>query len=76
MTTAPLPPAAVTRPVVIEVPSPIRRTPLSSRTEERSPVPRAAFPRPRELAMSWLMVASTAAFFGMVAALLMRWWMG
>ncbi|XXX77809.1 hypothetical protein WMF30_03415 [Sorangium sp. So ce134] len=74
---APITPAAVTRPVVIEVRSPpIRRTPLSSETEGCSPVARAVAPRSRELAVSWLLVASIAAFSGMVAALLTRWWMG
>ncbi|XXT19279.1 hypothetical protein WME94_54550 [Sorangium sp. So ce429] len=81
MTTAPLPPApiaptTITRPVVIEVPAPIRRTPQFSGAEERSPAARAVAPRPHALAVSWLFVAATAAFFGMVGALLMRWWLG
>jgi hypothetical protein len=80
--TAPLPPAVsapavFTRPVAIEVPCPpIRRTPRSSAAEARSPAAQGVVPGPRDRAVSWLLVASTAAFFGMVAALLTRWWMG
>ncbi|XXY52603.1 hypothetical protein WME91_15850 [Sorangium sp. So ce269] len=80
--TAPLPPAplalaAVTRPVVIDVPSPpVRRRALSAEADQRSPAARAVVPRLREPALAWLLVALTAAFFGMVAAVFTRWWMG
>ncbi|AGP34095.1 hypothetical protein BE04_47435 [Sorangium cellulosum] len=79
--TAPLPPAPIapqvaTQPIVIEVLCPpVRRAPRPSRAES-PPRVRAVAPHFRQLAVSWLIVASIAAFFGMVAALLMRWWVG
>ncbi|WP_438033321.1 hypothetical protein [Sorangium sp. So ce204] len=79
---APVAPAAVTRPVVtrpivIEVPCPpVRRAPRSDPTEERACSARALAPRPPAPVASWLAVAATAAFFGMVGALLMRGWLG
>lgn len=84
MATAPLPvaPAAVTRPVatrplVIEVPCPpVRRAPRSDPTEERASSAQALAPRPAAPVASWLAVAATAAFFGMVGALLVQRWLG
>lgn len=84
---APVAPAAVTRPVVtrpivtrpivIEVPCPpVRRAPRSDPTEGRACSARALAPRPPAPVASWLAVAATAAFFGMVGALLMRGWLG
>lgn len=79
---APVAPAAVTRPVVtrpivIEVPCPpVRRAPRSDPTEERASSAQALAPRPPAPVASWLAVAATAAFFGMVGALLMRGWLG
>ncbi|WP_437619602.1 hypothetical protein [Sorangium sp. So ce1151] len=74
---APLAPATVTRPVVIDVPSPpVRRRPRCAEADQRPPDARAVVPRSRGPALAWLMIALTAAFFGMVAAALTRWWMG
>ncbi|WP_437279890.1 hypothetical protein WME90_04855 [Sorangium sp. So ce375] len=79
---APVAPAAVTRPVVtrpivIEVPCPpVRRAPRSDPTEGRASSAQALAPRPPAPVASWLAVAATAAFFGMVGALLMRGWLG
>ncbi|MGK4002864.1 hypothetical protein WMF31_09610 [Sorangium sp. So ce1036] len=82
METAPLPlvpdaPPVVAECVVVRAPDrSIRRASLPPEAEERPRGARAFASRTRELAMTWLLVGSTAAFFGMVAALLMRWWMG
>ncbi|MGK3996864.1 hypothetical protein [Sorangium sp. So ce1024] len=79
---APVAPAAVTRPVatrpvVIEVPCPpVRRAPRSGATEERASSAQALAPRPPAPVASWLAVAATAAFFGMVGALLVQRWLG
>ncbi|KYF82923.1 hypothetical protein BE11_01290 [Sorangium cellulosum] len=62
---------------MIDVPSPpVRRRPLSAEADQRSPAARAVVSRSREPALAWVLIALTAAFFGMVAAALTRWWMG
>ncbi|AUX24986.1 uncharacterized protein SOCEGT47_055270 [Sorangium cellulosum] len=82
METAPLPlvpdaPPVVAECVVVRAPDrSIRRASLPPEAEEGPRGARSIASRTRELAMTWLLVGSTAAFFGMVAALLMRWWMG